>query len=121
MGEGSQVVKKCLVVLGRGSGKSQTLWKCRRVPQRPLDSKGMLEDEPFRRDTCPAQPGGPAACRVSQVWPIFLMSFTQEVVLQEVTELRGCAGKMQGMQMQKCLVQILLQGQGGFHGVLSFT
>ena len=41
----------------------------------------------------------------------------QEVVLQEVTEMSVCVGRTQGLQSQKGL----LQGHGGFHGILSFT
>ena len=32
-----------------------------------------------------------------------------------------CAGRTQGVQIQKALVQVLLQKQGGFHGVQGFT
>ena len=35
--------------------------------------------------------------------------------------MRVCAGRSQGMQIQKGLVQGLLQGKGCFHGFLSFT
>ncbi|EDL00664.1 mCG1042745 [Mus musculus] len=45
----------------------------------------------------------------------------QEVAFQEVAEMRVCAGRTQGMQIQECLVQVLLQGQGSFHGLLGFT
>ena len=45
----------------------------------------------------------------------------QEVAFQEVTEMRICAGRTQGMQIQEGLVQVLLQGQGSFHGLLGFT
>lgn len=61
----------------------------------------------------PAQPGQPAG--VSQVWPMFLMSLpahpgsgSQEVVPQEVPELRVFAGRTQGLQLRKGLVQVLL-------------
>ena len=45
----------------------------------------------------------------------------QEMVLQEVTEIRVCAGRTQGVQIQKNLVWVLFQDQGSFHDVLSFT
>lgn len=45
----------------------------------------------------------------------------QEVAFQEVTKMRVCAGRTQGMQIQEGLVQVLLQGQGSFHGLLGFT
>lgn len=45
----------------------------------------------------------------------------QEVAFQEVTEMRVCTGRSQGMQIQEGLVQVLLQGQGSFHGLLGFT
>ena len=35
--------------------------------------------------------------------------------------MRVCAGRTQGMQIQEGLVQVLLQGQGSFHGLLGFT
>ena len=45
----------------------------------------------------------------------------QEVAFQGATEMRVCAGRTQGMQIQEGLVQALLQGQGSFHGLLGFT
>ncbi|OBS74666.1 hypothetical protein A6R68_14788 [Neotoma lepida] len=44
-----------------------------------------------------------------------------EVVFQEVTEMRICASRSQGMKIPEGLVQVLLQGQGSFHGLLGFT
>nr|CAA38248.1 unnamed protein product [synthetic construct] len=45
----------------------------------------------------------------------------QEVAFQEVTEVRVCAGRAQGVQIQEGLVQVLLQGQGSLHGLQGFT
>ena len=45
----------------------------------------------------------------------------QIVAFQEVTEMRVRAGRTQGMQIQEGLIQVLLQGQGSFHGLLGFT
>lgn len=45
----------------------------------------------------------------------------QEVVFQEVTEMTLYACRIQGMKTQKGLVQVLLQGQVTFHGLLGFT
>lgn len=45
----------------------------------------------------------------------------QEVAFQEVTEMRACVGRTQGMQNQEGLVQVLLEGQGSYHGLLDFT
>lgn len=39
----------------------------------------------------------------------------QEVVFQEVTKMRVCAGSTQGMEIQECLVQVILQGRGSVH------
>ena len=66
--------------------------------------------------------GQPA--EVSQVVTHLLDEFClliQEVVLQEVTEVSVCVGRTQGMQIQKDLAQVLLQGNGSFHGILSGT
>lgn len=35
--------------------------------------------------------------------------------------MRVGAGRTQGMQIQEGLIQVLLQGQGSFHGLLGFT
>ncbi|EGW03983.1 hypothetical protein I79_016643 [Cricetulus griseus] len=35
--------------------------------------------------------------------------------------MRICATGTQGMKIQEGLVQVLLQGQGNFHGLLGFT
>ena len=45
-------------------------------------------------------------------------SLIEEVDLQEVTEMRVCVSRTQGMQIQKGL--ILFQGDGGFYGILGF-
>ncbi|KAL6030130.1 hypothetical protein STEG23_015539 [Scotinomys teguina] len=44
-----------------------------------------------------------------------------EVAFQEVTEMRICARRSQGVQIREDLVQTLLQGQGSFHGLLGFA
>ena len=53
---------------------------------------------------------------VSQVVVHLLDEFhlpIQDVVLQEVTELRVCVGRAQGRQVQKSLGQAPLQDRGG--------
>lgn len=45
----------------------------------------------------------------------------QEVIFQEVTEMMLYACRIQGMKTQGGLVQVLLQDQGGFHGLLGFS
>ena len=45
-------------------------------------------------------------------------------LIQEVTEVRVCVSRTEGMEIQEDLVQVLLWGQGGFHdllGLSSFT
>ncbi|KAK1345224.1 hypothetical protein QTO34_013934 [Cnephaeus nilssonii] len=84
----------------------------------------VLEGEPF--EEIPGQPslGAGQPADMSQVVAHLLDEFhllTLEVFLQEVTETRVCAGRTQGLQLLKDLVQVPLQGQGGFHGVLSFV
>ena len=60
---------------------------------------------------------------VSQVVAHLLDEFhllIQEVVLPK-SELRVCVVRTWGMQIQKGLVQVLLQNQSGFHGLQGFT
>lgn len=45
----------------------------------------------------------------------------QEVVFQEITEMRGCMSRTQGMKTQGSLVRVLLRGQGSFHCRLGFA
>ena len=125
MGEGSRVVKRVSSGFRERLRKSQITGKFRGAPQRPLGSQGflvVLEGESLEKIlTHPAW--GPARVEVSQVVAHLLDEFhllIQEVFLQEVTEVRVCMGRTQGMQIPKALVQVLLQGQGGSHGVLSF-
>ncbi|KAF6094757.1 hypothetical protein HJG60_011855 [Phyllostomus discolor] len=126
MGEGSRVLKKM----------PSSFWE--RFKQK-LDARGMLRGslqrpeglqrllvmlEPFEEIlTQPSLgPGQPAAVSqvVAHLFDEFHL-FIQEVVLQEVTEMRVCVGRTQGMQIPKGLVQVLLQDHGGFHDVLSLT
>ena len=83
----------------------------------------VLEGEPFKRySPSPAQPGARQPAEVR--WFAHLLDefhlLIQEVVLQEITELRVCVGRTEDMQIQKGLVQVL-HGHGGFHGILSCT
>ena len=91
----------------------------------------MLESEALRYS--PRDPWGVPSLRwlwpcqpreVSQVVAHLLDELhllIQEVAFQEVTEMRVRAGRTQGMQIQEGLIQVLLQGQGSFHGLLGFT
>ena len=119
MGEGSRVVKRMPVVAGRGSGRSQTPGdRHTGAPQRPLGSKGSwsrLRGYISKRHH-PAQPGGPPACGGDSGVAHLLDEFhlpIQDLVLQEVTELRVCAGRAQGRQVQEGLGQAPLQDRGG--------
>ena len=85
----------------------------------------MLESEPLKEvlaQRCLGPSSQPA--EVGQVVAHLLDDLhllIQEVVFKEVTEMRICAGRAQGMKIQEGLVQVLLQGQGSFHGLLGFT
>ena len=84
----------------------------------------MLEGKPFKEILAHPILGACQPGDVSEVVTHLLDEFyllIQEMVLQEVTEVEVCAGRTQGTQIQKGLVQGLLQGKGCFHGFLSFT
>ena len=89
-----------------------------RDPSKTLAQKSpsRAREWAFQRDTCPSQPA-----EVSQVvthLPDEFHLLIQEVFLQEVAEVRVCAGGTQDTQIQKGLVQALLQDHDSFHGVL---
>ena len=84
----------------------------------------MLEGELFKEILVDPSPGAGQPVDVSQVVAHILNKFhllIREMVLQEVAMLRVSEGRAWDMQIQKGLVQILIQGQGGLHGILSFT
>ena len=84
----------------------------------------MLEGEPFKELLAQPSLRTSQPAEVGQVVTHLLDEFhllIQEAALQEVSEVRVCAGRTQGMQVQKGLVQVLLRENGGFHSVLGFT
>lgn len=102
------------MVLGRDSGKSQIPGKFRGL----LHSKDflvMLEGEPLL--THPSLGAGQSVDdhpMVTHPLDEFHL-LIQEMVLQEVTEMRVCADRTQNIQSKRaCLDQVLLQGQGDF-------
>ena len=84
----------------------------------------VLEGEPFEEILAQPSVGAGQPAEMSQVAAHLLDEFCfliWKVILQEVTEMGVCAGRTQGMQIQKGLLQLLLHKQGGFHGVQGFT
>ena len=80
----------------------------------------VLEGEPFKEILAHPSLGASQPAEVRQVVAHLLDEFhllTQEVVLQEVSEMRVCVDRIQGIQVQKGLVQVLFHDHGGFHGV----
>ena len=77
----------------------------------------MLAGEPFEEILAQPSLGAGQPAAVSQRVVPLLDEF--HLLIHGVTVMRVCAGRT--LQIQKGLVQVLLQGQGGFHGVRSFT
>ena len=101
----------------------------RRVQRGPSKASGfhkllvMLENKPFEETLTQPSLGASQPVEVTQVSPIFLTSFTcsSRTWFSRKSELRACAGSTQGLQSQKGLVQVLLQGHNGSHSVLSVS
>lgn len=118
-------LKSCLLAGGQGSGRDLDAGDSRRAP--PMARGSGAPGAPcracrraFRRDI--TQPGlGPRwPAQVAQVVTHLLGELhllLQEAVLQEPTELGVSVCRSQGMQIQEGLVQALLQGRGGLHGI----
>ena len=70
----------------------------------------MLKAEPFQEILHQPSLGGHQPVEVSQVAPVFLMSFTSlsRKQFSEVTDVGVCAGRPLGVQIQRGLVQFSL-------------
>lgn len=103
--------------------------------RKPLGGRGvlllMLENESFKEifthrclsytSLCGLLPNQPTVVGQVDVHVLGDLHFPiQDVVFQEVTELRVCVGKTQGMNIPEFLAQVLLQDQGRFPGLLCF-
>ena len=84
----------------------------------------VLEGEPFEEAIAQPSLGTRQTAEAGQVVTHFLDELPlliQEVALQEVAEVGVCSGRTQGMQIQKGLVQVLLQENGSFRSILGFA
>ena len=102
-----------------GSGRSQIPGKCRGTPQRPWLKSLLvvLGNEPFKEILA-----HPSLQRLVRWSPIFLMSFTsssRKCFCRKSQRLESVWAEPRACRSKRGPVQVLLQGQGSFYGILS--